>query len=274
MRTAVDGGRRAALPVLMYHSVSRPPDGPLRHLAVPSELLGEQLTALREAGYALLGLTDALARLDATPDAPVVAVTFDDGYRNLLTDAVAVLRDVGAGATLYMSAGHAAGPASWMGAAAADFGPLLGWPELREVAAAGVEIGNHALVHHPLDVLPPDILDREVRTSAELLRQETRQPVRSFAYPHGYHDARVRVAVVRHGHVTACAVGRRICRPGRDPLLGIPRLQPTPDHSGDGLLRLVRTGGGWLEPALKRTAQPGWRLVRWAAYRVLGRELT
>ncbi|MDQ7908235.1 polysaccharide deacetylase family protein [Phytohabitans sp. ZYX-F-186] len=268
MPTTGDGG----LPVLMYHSVSAAQDGPLRSLAVPPERLREQLAALGDAGYALLGLTDALARVGTDPATPVVAVTFDDGYRNLLTHGVDVLRDLGAGATLYMSAGHAGKPAGWM-AGGDRFGPLLTWSELRDVAAAGVEIGNHSLVHHPLDVLPAPVLEREVRDSADLLRQRTQLPVRSFAYPHGYNDARVRAAVARHGHVTACEVGRRICRPGRDRALSMPRLQPTPDHSGADLLRLVRTGGGRLEPALKRAAQPGWRVVRRVGRR-LGRNLT
>ena len=73
--------------------------------------------------------------------------------------------DVGATATLYVCPGHT-GPGAAVMASTATFGPLLTWDQVREVAAAGVEIGNHSLIHHPLDVLPPAVLDREVREGA------------------------------------------------------------------------------------------------------------
>ena len=44
----------------MYHSVSAV-GGPLRDLAVPPKRLAEQLTALTDAGYRLVGLSEAFA---------------------------------------------------------------------------------------------------------------------------------------------------------------------------------------------------------------------
>jgi peptidoglycan/xylan/chitin deacetylase (PgdA/CDA1 family) len=261
------------LAVLMYHSISEPPDHALRDLAVPAPRLYEQLAALSNDGYALLGLSDALARLTVDPRARVVAVTFDDGYRNLLSDGLSVLATLDAGVTLYMSAGHVGGTAAWLGAQADAFGPLLTWQQLREVASAGVEIGNHGLRHQPLDVLPRADVATQVRTSRDLLEQQVQAPMRTFAYPHGYHDARVRSVVAETGHVTACEVGRRRYRLG-DQRLAISRLQLTVDDRGPDALRLVRTGGPKFEPAVKRAAQPGWRLVRRVARDVFGRHLT
>jgi peptidoglycan/xylan/chitin deacetylase (PgdA/CDA1 family) len=257
--------------VLMYHSVSAVDTGPHRDLAVPPELLHEQLTALTTAGYRLVGLTEAVER--PCPGAvPTVAITFDDGYANF-RHALPILADLGASATLYAAVGHlGAAGADWLGPDADVFGRFLTWSELREVAAAGVEIGNHSLIHHPLDVLPPEELEREVTRSRELLATELGTPVRSFAYPHGYHCRRVRAAVLRAGHDNACEVGRRLHRPGDDPY-AIPRLQPTPDHRGADLVDLVRTGGPRLVPTAKRLAQPVWRQTRRIANR-FGRTLT
>jgi len=197
----------------MYHSVSAVPAGPLRPLAVPPALLREQLVALAESGYRLVGLSEAIDLRAAGSTENVVALTFDDGYLDFLTHGVQVLADVGATATLYMAVGHAGTPASWLGPRAGEFGPVMTWDQLREVAATGVEIGNHSFLHHPLDVLPPDQLDREVAESRDRLAQEVGQPVRSFAYPHGYQAARVRDVVARTGHDNACVVGRRLWRP-------------------------------------------------------------
>src|SRR3954464_3912929 len=91
-----------SLPALMYHSVSAIA-GPLRDLAVPPKRLAEQLAALTAAGYRLVGLSEAGDLLGAgTPDR-LIAVTFDDGYRDFLTAGVPALAAVGASATLYAS---------------------------------------------------------------------------------------------------------------------------------------------------------------------------
>ena len=259
------------MPALMYHSVSAV-DGPLRGLAVPPERLAEQLAALTAAGYRLVGLTEALDLLDQGHPEKLIAVTFDDGYRNFLTEAVPALAAAGARATLYASVGHLGQHADWLGAAADAFGPLLSWDELAEAGAAGVEIGNHSLLHHPLDVLPPAQLRDEIVRSHDELEQRLQTKVRSFAYPHGYNGHRVREVVRAAGHDNATEVGRRLHSPAED-RFAVPRLQPTPDHTGADLVALVAGGGSPLVPKLKQLAQPGWRVVRKAARRA-GKNLT
>lgn len=261
------------LAVLMYHSVSSIREGPMRTFAVPPELLREQLAALSGAGYRLVGLSEALDLLDGGRTDPLVALTFDDGYVDFLDHAVGVLAEAGAGATLYMSVGHMGGPADWLGTQAGALGPIMTWPQLAEVAAAGIEIGNHSLIHHPLDVLPAAQLDREIRDSRDRLADAVAAPIRSFAYPHGYNSAAVRAVVARYGHTNACEVGRRLHRNGAD-RFAVSRFQPTPDHRGDDLLRLVHGEGPHLVPGLKRVAQPGWRVTRRVALRVFRTKLT
>jgi peptidoglycan/xylan/chitin deacetylase (PgdA/CDA1 family) len=248
------------MPALMYHSVSAVA-GPMRDLAVPPGRLAEQLGALTGAGYRLVGMSEALDRLDAGSTEKLLALTFDDGYRDFLTAGVPALAAVGATATLYASVGHLGSQARWLGRWAPDFGPMLTWRELAEVAAAGIEIGNHGLLHHPLDVLPNDRLRREVVRSHDELEQHLQLQVRSFAYPHGYNSRRVRGVVASTGHDNATEVGRRLHTPA-ERRFAIPRLQPTPDHTGADLVALVGAGGTGLLPRVKQLAQPGWRLVR------------
>jgi peptidoglycan/xylan/chitin deacetylase (PgdA/CDA1 family) len=259
------------LPALMYHSVSAI-GGPLSDLAVPASRLTEQLGALTSAGYRLVGLTEALDLLDAGCTDRMVAVTFDDGYRNFLTAGIPALRAAGATATLYASVGHLGERADWLGRWSPDFGRLLTWDELTEVAAAGIEIGNHSLIHHPLDVLPPAVLHEEITRSHDELEQRLQLEVRSFAYPHGYNGRRVRDEVRAAGHDNATEVGRRLHRPGEH-RLAVPRLQPTPGLSGTDLVALVADGGPQLVPTVKKLAQPAWRMARKVALRT-GRTLT
>lgn len=259
------------MPALMYHSVSAL-GGPLRDLAVPPKRLAEQLGALGAAGYRLVGLTEALDLLDAGSTDRLLAVTFDDGYRDFLAEGLPALANAGARATLYASVGHLGAGADWLGRWSPQFGPLLTWGELAEVADAGVEIGSHSLIHHPLDVLPAGQLREEIVRSRDELEQRLQRKVRGFAYPHGYNGRRVRDAVREAGHDNATEVGRRLHRPGEH-RYAVPRLQPTPDHTGADLVALVSGGGSPLIPQAKRLAQPAWRMVRKAARRA-GRNLT
>lgn len=254
------------LPVLMYHSVSTVASGPVRPYAVPPALLADQLVALREAGFTLLGLTEAVARHDADPlGERLVAVTFDDGYRDFLGGGLSALKAAGARATLYLAVGHLGGPATWLRRNAPALGGLMTWPEVADVVAAGsVEIGNHNMLHIPMDLLTADSLVAGVADARQRLQDATGQAVASFAYPHGYHDLAVRRAVAAAGHTNACEVGyRRWSGNGRR--FAIPRLRITPDHSPTEVVDLVAFGGPRLAPALKRAAQPGWRTVRRAA---------
>jgi len=120
-----------ATPVLMYHSVSSVPSGPLRSLAVPPDLLRDQLGALRTAGYALTGLTEAIDRRVTGDTSPIVALTFDDGYLDFLHDGLKVLAEAQATATMYMAVGHAGRQAVWLGPRAGQFPPLMTWPQVR-----------------------------------------------------------------------------------------------------------------------------------------------
>jgi peptidoglycan/xylan/chitin deacetylase (PgdA/CDA1 family) len=140
------------------------------------------------------------------------------------------------------------------------------------VEAAGVEIGNHGLIHHPLDVLPGRQLRHEIVSARDRLEQRLQHPIRSFAYPHGYNGRRVRGVVAWAGHDNATEVGRRL-HTSYEPRFAVPRLQPTPDLSGADLVAMCAAGESGLIPRLKRAAQPGWRIVRRLA-RTAGWNLT
>jgi peptidoglycan/xylan/chitin deacetylase (PgdA/CDA1 family) len=130
-----------------------------------------------------------------------------------------------------------------------------------DVVAAGVEIGNHNMFHAPMDVLPVPEVARAANDARRLLEDRAGVPVRSFAYPHGYHDRAVRMVVARTGHESACGAGHRRYS-GIGHRYAIPRLKITSDHSPADVVALVASGGPRLGPALKHAAQPGWRVVR------------
>src|SRR5580704_4768654 len=214
-------------PVLMYHSISRA-SGPLRKLGVPPGLLADQLELLRSHRYELMGLTEALALTATDPSRAVVALTFDDGYRDFLDAAVP---------------------------------PLLSWSELRDCVATGcVEIGSHSHTHAHLDTLSVGELHAEVVHSKTLLEDGLHVPVRSFCYPHGYHSRSVREAVRDAAYDNACEVGRRLRTAQHR--WNISRLAVEPTHAPKRVLSDVASGGPVIVPRAKRALQPAWRRVR------------
>jgi peptidoglycan/xylan/chitin deacetylase (PgdA/CDA1 family) len=260
------------LPVLMYHSIGSGASRAFRRWQVERHLFAEQLTALREAGYRLVGMSEALADLGTTGSpGRTVAVTFDDAFRDF-ADAAEVLRAAGATATLYVPTAHVGGRASWLaGYQEADL-RTLDWPELVELAGAGtgVEIGSHGHAHAELDVLPADRMRADVQTSRTMLSERLGVPVYSFCYPFGYHTTQVRAAVAAAGFTSACEVGYRVQRTADD-RFAIGRLIVTGDTRPERMAGLVRDGQNGIGVGLRRRTRTAWRACRTARHRVTRR---
>lgn len=256
------------LPVLMYHSVTRDYAETASPHAVTRRRLEEQLTSLTAAGWALVGLTEALTILHQDPGRPVAALTFDDGLLDFL-NAFDVLNQIGARATLYV-------PTSLVGkhVVSPDSGAsTLAWSELRELASLGIEIGSHSCRHHPLDIHNARTVTAEVVDSKHELEHRLGIDVVSFCYPHGYASAQVLSAVADAGYANACIIGRRIARPVDD-TFAIPRLEVRPTVTAHSIHELVCNGEPGIAPIVKRAATPAWRMVRRISFNLLHRELT
>jgi peptidoglycan/xylan/chitin deacetylase (PgdA/CDA1 family) len=254
------------LPVLMYHSV--PASGSGDALAVPRPLVDRQWRALRNEGWILRGLTEALASASANCGARTIGVTFDDGYADFL-GVLDLLSAHEARATLYL-------PTSQLEQSGCLGRPdirSLTWQEVEHLPRDLVEIGSHGHIHRPLDVLPCTEIEHEVWHSRRLLAVHTGTEAASFCYPNGYSSSRVRRAVKAAGYSNACIIGRCLSYPDRD-YYAIPRLQVTPAHNEVEIVTLVTVGEAGLMPRLKRIAAPAWRLARQAVYRSTGRMLT
>ncbi|UXA07478.1 polysaccharide deacetylase family protein [Mycobacterium sp. SMC-2] len=96
---------RDLLAILMYHGVEDEPLSPACWHVLGLELYRRQLEYVRKH-FNVLPLEEALDRLAAgTLPARAVAITFDDGTRNLATHAVSVLRDLKLPAAMFLATG-------------------------------------------------------------------------------------------------------------------------------------------------------------------------
>jgi peptidoglycan/xylan/chitin deacetylase (PgdA/CDA1 family) len=167
-----------------------------------------------------------------------VVLTFDDGYRDAYAEAWPVLKRYGFGATIYAISDLIDSPR------------YLTKEQLRELAAAGIEIGSHSATHPELPALNAAKLRHEVADSRTTLERIVGGPVLSFCYPSGHHTAVVRQAVQAAGYQSAVTVEPGLFR-GREERFQIPRVRV---YGGMGLSSLARALG---EPRPDSKRWPG-----------------
>lgn len=223
----------AGLPVLMYHSVSSNASDRFRPFTLDPGLLRDHLGALDSAGYRPASLADGRGE---RPPRREVVLTFDDAFADFLHTALPILAENRWHATLYVPTAYVGGTSRWLSLEGESDRPVMSWSALAEAAGAGTVIGSHSHTHRQLDLLRSrSELQAEVAGSRTMLEDRLQLAVTTFAYPFGYHSARVRAAVRRAGYSTACAVDDTTCS-GRDEL-AVERLTITRGTTADQLLR-------------------------------------
>ncbi|MGA5703660.1 polysaccharide deacetylase family protein [Peterkaempfera bronchialis] len=190
---------------LMYHSVDHYREDP-HLLTVSPDRFAAQMRWLHRRGLCAVGVAELLRAVQTGRDAGLVGLTFDDGYADFLGRALPVLRAYGFGAALYVVADRLGRDNAWDRDGPRK--PLLTADQVREAAAAGIEIGSHGLTHTALAGLPAATLTAETTRSREILERITGGPVTGFCYPYGSVDSRAVAAVRDAGYDYACAVER------------------------------------------------------------------
>jgi peptidoglycan/xylan/chitin deacetylase (PgdA/CDA1 family) len=167
------------VPVLTYHSI----DGSASAVSTAPAEFRRQMQALAAAGWRTLAPDEFLrGRRAGGWAARTFLLTFDDGYRNLLDDALAIAGEHAFRGVVFVATDSVGGlmPASLTPAAS-----LLDWNGLRRVAAAGWTIGSHARTHRRLPALAPEEAAREMRESKTRIADEIGVAPSILAYPYG-----------------------------------------------------------------------------------------
>jgi peptidoglycan/xylan/chitin deacetylase (PgdA/CDA1 family) len=161
----------------MYHEVGEAgtsPEGPVASWTVSPERFREQLEALAQAGYTGVSVAKWLDLRDK-PSAGLkpVVITFDDGYRGNVENAIPALTERGWTATFFVVSGRM----GWE-----DYAPPEAW---RDVAAAGMDVASHTATHPFLGALTTGAVRAELLDSRIALEQATGAPVHGISWPNG-----------------------------------------------------------------------------------------
>jgi peptidoglycan/xylan/chitin deacetylase (PgdA/CDA1 family) len=203
------------VPILAYHSVSDNLFGyshPYYQINTRPEVFSRQMRWLRSAGYQTIDLCDFSRSCQEDDDfSKKVIITFDDGYRDFLTEAWPVLQQCGFSATVFLATDRIQdSPRRIEGA---DY---LTWQDVRELSEQGIFFGSHTVSHPDLRSLGPEQIDYELGYSKETIEEKLGVAVRSFAYPFPFpeeddHFVRYLVDVLEtHGYQNAVStvIGR------------------------------------------------------------------
>jgi peptidoglycan/xylan/chitin deacetylase (PgdA/CDA1 family) len=196
---------RRGIPVFTYHSVGEPPRGARDpFLFVNKQRFAEQIKSLKEHGFSSASL-DEISGSAGNPDKRVV-ITFDDGYRNVLKNALEILTRNKFRAIQFIVADLIGTRNEWDVKNGDAPEPLMGASEIREWLAAGQEIGSHSLTHRNLAKLKLPEAREQIFASKKKLEDMFGVPIRHFCYPHGSYTPAVRDLVREAGYATACTV--------------------------------------------------------------------
>ncbi len=164
----------ASAVVMLYHRFG---ESAYPSTNVTIEQFEAHLAEIAEGGYTVLPLPRIVAAITSGETLPekTLALTVDDAFLSVYEEAWPRLREAGLSFTLFVSTGPVDG----------GYEGLMNWDQIRELAAAGVTIGNHTVDHGHM---PPadseknraNIADANARFEAELGFRPN-----LFAYPYG-----------------------------------------------------------------------------------------
>lgn len=158
--------------ILTYHSV-----GARDHeMNVTPNAFADQMKWLSDH-------TEVISLDDATRGLPGVAITFDDGYADNLTNAVPILQRHGFPATVFVVAGRLGELLDHD--SDLHHARLLDKSELIRLHASGIEVGGHSMTHPRLSSLDSKLKREEIVECKRVLESIVNEPIRAFAYPYG-----------------------------------------------------------------------------------------
>lgn len=222
--------------VLMYHALWRsarerdaidPADRPY---ALQLSEFARQIDMLRERGIELL---DPAALRGDTAVRSGVVITFDDGHASNAQLALPLLRERGLRAAFFITTGFVGMRSGYCSV-----------EQLRELDAAGMEVGGHGHSHRFLSDLADAELESELDASRRALREWLGKAPSQMSFPGGRFDPRVLRAAARNGfELLYGSMPGRIALP-LDASRVLPRIAVRPGQAAAGFLADAR-GDAW-----------------------------
>jgi len=214
------------IPILMYHSIRVPQKHEvMRSLYVTPKSFWWQMRLLDLLGYRGCTVSEACNSLTNGSREKLVALTFDDGYENFISEAFPILQKYRFKATVYAVTALIGKTNEWDKKNKIHESKLMTANQLKIVQAAGMEIGCHSMTHSSLTDDSTNYLS-EVNEAKAMLEELIDNKCHSFCYPYGHFSDRLREHVSNAGFLSATTMIRGRASVG-DLSLSLPRIPIT-----------------------------------------------
>ncbi len=221
------------VPVLMYHSVTPQGDPERNPLMVTPRTFEKQMRFLKQYRYNVMSLeaTADLLKEGKRLPARLVAITFDDGYKDNYTYAFPILKKYGLPATIFIITQEIGRP------------DRLSWDEINQMQASGIiTFGSHCLGPEPLIKIKSEAeVKRQIFDSKKILEERLGSAVTMFSYPEGKFNDKIKQLVKDAGYKLAVATSPGKKYSGNDVFL-IKRLRIS-ENAADLVVFWFETNG-------------------------------
>lgn len=175
-----------SFPILMYHSIETVPKSTvMRSIHVPIKRFEFQMWMLKALGYKAVSLDKLSLYLDGKKEGKVVGLTFDDGYKNNLTNAAPILSKYNFSATCYLVSDCIGLSNVWDLDKGTTQSPLMKEEEVVKWLNFGMSIGAHTKTHPDLRNTSTKKAQKEIIDSKTDLEKSFNVAIKDFCYPYG-----------------------------------------------------------------------------------------
>jgi peptidoglycan/xylan/chitin deacetylase (PgdA/CDA1 family) len=183
------------VPIILYHWIAVSPINSQYY--VPPAKFEEEMKLLHDWGYTTITtelLIKAIKEGADLPSRPII-ISFDDGHLNNYTAAFPIMKKYGFTGVLYIVT-------NYIGA-----DKYMNVEQIKEMAAAGWEVGSHSVSHSDLTSLEPQRQRYEVVESRAKLEEALGVPVLTIAYPFGISNSSVIDYAIFAGYIGGMGLG-------------------------------------------------------------------
>jgi len=218
--------------ILLYHSVGRIDPGDSLGIRVDTDVFSEQMEFLKGSGSRICSLKEAVAKIEAGRvfRQDEIAITFDDGYIDNLTNAVPILDRSSFSATFFITVDYI-GKVKTHRDRAWQRWKCMDCSDLKALAAKGYDIGSHSMHHVDLRELPRTKAAEELSLSRRRLGRALARDIDLFSYPYGYFDDSLAALVKEAGYRAACTTESGVNR-AQEELFTLKRIEIKASDTG------------------------------------------
>jgi peptidoglycan/xylan/chitin deacetylase (PgdA/CDA1 family) len=180
-------------PILMYHhiqDVANNANSTEKNLSLSPAKFKEEIKYLSNSGYK----TATMAELFNDVPEQRVVLTFDDGYKDLITNAFPTLKEYGFRGVAFIIVDDVGKPG------------YITWDDLKNLKNQGWEIGSHSLTHPDLEVSSNDTAKKQIIDSKKILEDKLGITIEFFCYPAGKYNPDTISILKAAGYIGAVTV--------------------------------------------------------------------